>query len=58
LIPNQPELLELLLQKQLYYSLISDAEITLIQLKKLTPDDSRLEAATRKIQELQQRPRF
>ncbi|MCA9020634.1 MAG: hypothetical protein KDA74_10855, partial [Planctomycetaceae bacterium] len=58
LIPNQPELLELLLQKQLFYSLVSDAESTLIQLNKLTPDDPRLKSATRKIEELQRLPRF
>ncbi|QDT91385.1 Tetratricopeptide repeat protein [Gimesia algae] len=57
-IPNQPELLKLLLQKQLFYSLVAEAEATLIQLNKLTSDDSGLNEAAQQIKELQQLPRF
>ncbi len=58
LIPNQPELLKLLLQQQLFYSLVTEADATLKQLNKLTPEDSQLKEAAREVEELQQLPRF
>lgn len=58
LIPNQPEILRLLLQLQLFYTQTSAAEKTLIQLNKLTPASQNLDGITKRIEELRKRPRF
>ena len=57
-IPNKPRVLKLLLQYQLFYSLISEAEATLLQLQKLVPNDADLKTEAHKIKSLKQVPRF
>ncbi|MCH9655179.1 MAG: hypothetical protein K0U86_13355 [Planctomycetes bacterium] len=57
-IPNRPRVLKLLLKYQLFYSLIPAAEETLLQLQKLVPHDTDLEAEAKKIESLKQVPRF
>lgn len=58
LIPNQPEVLRLLLQSQLFYAQSHDAEKTLSQLNRLTPADQSLGEMQEKIETLKKRPRF
>lgn len=58
LIPNKPQLLKLLLKYQQFYSLIPEAEETLLQLQKLTPRDLDLVEAAQKIESRKQIPRF
>ena len=57
-IPNKPRVLKLLLKYQLFYSLILEAEETLLQIQKLVPNDVDLEIEARKIESLKQVPRF
>ncbi|WP_417386097.1 hypothetical protein [Gimesia sp.] len=58
LFPNQPEILRLLLQLQLFYAQTSDAEKTLSQLTGLTPDSQNSEGMLNQIEALKKRPRF
>lgn len=58
IIPNQPRVLKLLLQYQLFYSLVPEASETLSQLKKLDPNNPALETEAQKIKSLKQEPRF
>ncbi|WP_417392675.1 hypothetical protein [Gimesia sp.] len=58
LIPNQPEILRLLIQSQLFYAQTSDAEKTLIQLNKLIPASPNLEGIKQQIESLLRLPRF
>lgn len=58
IMPNMPRLLKLLLKYQLFYALTPEAEETLLQLLKLSPDGADLKIETRKIESLKQVPRF
>ncbi|QDV48588.1 Anaphase-promoting complex, cyclosome, subunit 3 [Gimesia fumaroli] len=57
-LPNEAQLLKLLLKHQLFYALIPEAEETLLQLRKLTPHDPDLTESAEKIEWLKQTPRF
>lgn len=58
LFPNDPQLLKLLLKYQQFYSLIPEAEQTLLQLQKLTPHDPDLKNEAQKIESRKQTFRF
>ncbi|QDT99798.1 hypothetical protein [Gimesia aquarii] len=58
LIPNNPQLLKLLLKYQQFYALIPKAEETLLQLQKLTPHDPTLAKEAKKMESRKQIPRF
>ncbi|WP_299467338.1 hypothetical protein [uncultured Gimesia sp.] len=57
-IPNNPQLLKLLLKYQLFYSLIPEAEETFLQLQNIAPHDPDLEEKARMIESRIQTPRF
>ncbi|QDT40433.1 Anaphase-promoting complex, cyclosome, subunit 3 [Gimesia alba] len=57
-LPNEPQLLKLLLKYQLFYALIPEAEETLLQLRKLAPHDPDLAERAEMIEWRKQTPRF
>ncbi|WP_339728716.1 hypothetical protein [uncultured Gimesia sp.] len=57
-LPNEPQLLKLLLKYQLFYALIPEAEETLLQLRKLMPHDPELAESVQKIEWRKETPRF
>ncbi|MCA9016937.1 MAG: hypothetical protein KDA77_16515, partial [Planctomycetaceae bacterium] len=57
-LPNEPQLLKLLLKFQLFYALIPEVEETLLQLQTLDPHDPELAESVQKIEWRKQTPRF